>query len=475
MTEPVPPVSSVAVRRPLRDSALFRLTVIGVLVLALLIPLAMIRGLVFERAARQGEAATEIAGTWGGGQTLAGPVLVVPYQTHVVNERKEILRTDTSYLYVLPETLAVDGRLLPEVRSRGLYDVVVYRAELAVAGSFARPDLAAFRIPAADVLWDDAFVTVGVPDLRGVRDEVRLRWRGREVAFEPGGGENALWSSALRAPVPGLAGVAPGGSLPFAFDLGIQGSGRFRVVPAGKRTRLALRSAWADPSFSGAFLPERRQVSPGGFQASWSVTYFGRGYSQQFRAAGGEDLVGPRAGMEASALGVDLVLPADAYQKTERSLKYGVLFLLLTFVTFFLMELFHPVSLHPVQYLLVGAALCLFYLLLLSVSEQLGFGPAYAIAAAATVALIGGYSLAILKGRSAGLPDGSHKTRALVLAAVLGVLYGYLYVLLQAEDYALLLGAVGLFVILALVMFLTRRIDWSSRRGEPAPGLTVRG
>lgn len=454
-------ISAAPGRRPLRDSALFRLTLIGVLVLVLLIPLAMIRGLVAERAARQGEAAAEIAGTWGGAQTLAGPVLAVPYRSRVLDEEKKVVRTLTSYMLFLPDELLVSGRLRPEVRSRGLYDVVVYRADLAVQGRFPRPDPAAFRIAPEDVLWDDAFVAVGVPDLRGVRDEVRLRWRGRTTAFEPGGTEAALWASGLRAPVPGIGALRLGETLPFAFELGIQGSGRLHVAPAGKRTHLVLHSTWPDPSFTGAFLPDRREIRPTGFQASWKVAYFGRGFPQQFRASEAENLAPPRDAFAASAFGVDLVLPADAYQKTERSLKYGVLFLLLTFVTFFLVELFHPVSLHPVQYLLVGAALCLFYLLLLSVSEQLGFGPAYAVAAGATVALIGGYSLAILK--TGG--------RAALLTAVLGVLYGYLYVLLQAEDYALLLGAVGLFVILGTVMYLTRRIDWSGRRGAAPAGL----
>jgi inner membrane protein len=189
-----------------------------------------------------------------------------------------------------------------------------------------------------------------------------------------------------------------------------------------------------------------------GFEALWKVSWFGRSYPQQWRTDEAGEVASADA-LNGSAFGVELLVPVDAYQKTERARKYGVLFLLLTFLTFFLYEQFNPFSLHPVQYLLVGSALCLFYLLLLSVSEHLPFGLSYLMASAATVLLIGGYSMAILRGA----------LRALLMTVVLGALYGYLYVLLQLEDYALLLGSVGLFVILALVMYLTRRIDWSAR------------
>lgn len=217
-----------------------------------------------------------------------------------------------------------------------------------------------------------------------------------------------------------------------------------------------------------AFLPVSRRVGGTGFDARWSVSWFGRSYPQQWRKEDqndsqilheGEPVSAFSREVDASAFGVELFLPVDAYKKTERSVKYGVLFILLTFVTFFLYEVFNPFQLHPVQYLLVGAALCLFYLLLLSISEHAPFGFAYVAASTATVLLIGGYSAAILRGR----------LRAVVMTIVLGFLYGYLYVLLQLEDYALLLGAIGLFLILALVMFVTRKVDWyGPRKGRAA-------
>jgi len=263
--------------------------------------------------------------------------------------------------------------------------------------------------------------------------------------------------------VPGLAKEQAGQAYAFAFNLGLSGSQRLQFIPTGKQTTVVLRSKWPSPSFSGAFLPQARRVDKEGFEARWQVSWFGRGYPQQWTTPPeSEKRTAMKAVLEGSAFGVDLFLPVDAYQKTERSTKYGVLFLLLTFLTFFLYEVFSGLSLHPMQYLLVGSALCLFYLLLLSISEHAPFGISYLVASAATVLLIGGYSAAVLRGR----------LRALLMTLVLGVLYVYLYVLLQLEDYALLLGAAGLFVILALVMYLTRRIDWGGVRREKSVSST---
>lgn len=439
-------------KRRLRDSTSFKLLAIGGLIVILLIPLAMVGGLIDERERRQARVVEEIAGVWGRSQTLGGPVLTVPYRQHSRDEKGKEL-TWISQARFLPDSLRIEGRAFPERRSRGIFEAVVYRADLRWRGRFLRPSFAEWRVAPEDILWEDAYLAVGVPDLRGIRSGVGLDWEGKILQFEPGGSEPGLWDSGLRVPVPDLAAGKAGDSYGFAFGLGLNGSQKLQFLPLGKQTTVALRSAWPSPSFSGAFLPESRKVDGLGFAARWNVSWFARSYPQQWRKEEAESLA-PQAALASSAFGVDLVLPVDAYQKTERSVKYGVLFLLLTFLTFFLYEVFSAVPLHPVQYLLVGSALCLFYLLLLSISEHVPFGLSYLVAAAATVLLIGGYSVAVLRGR----------LRALLMTVVLGVLYGYLYVLLQLEDYALLLGAVGLFVILAIVMFLTRRIDWGSPR-----------
>ena len=438
-------------KRRLRDSTMVKMLTIGFLIVLLLIPLAMVGSLVQERKTRSAEAAEEVASTWGRSQVLAGPVLTVPYLQHVKNE-KGVPVTLTSYARFLPETLEIGGDVKTETRSRGIFEAAVYRTDLRWKGTFARPDFGVWRIAPEDVLWQDAYLAVGVPDMRGITTGVALVWGNRTLQLAPGGGEAGLWSSGLRVPIPDLAQSKAGEVYAFAFDLGLNGSGSISFLPFGKETRVALKSGWPSPSFTGAFLPVKRTVRDTGFDAVWNVSWFGRSYPQQWRIDESAEVASDEA-LNGSAFGVQLFMSVDAYQKTERARKYGVLFLLLTFLTFFLYEQFNPFSLHPVQYLLVGSALCLFYLLLLSISEHAPFGLAYLVASSATVLLIGGYSIAILRGA----------LRALLMTVVLGSLYGYLYVLLQLEDYALLLGSVGLFVILAVVMYLTRRIDWSGR------------
>jgi inner membrane protein len=456
--QPPPPPLRQGVKN-IRNSVLFRLGVIGILVLVLLIPLSQVKGLVSERLHRADGAKREIASIWGGRQEIGGPVIVVPYRVRYTDE-KGIARELEQRARFLPDSLKVSGKLQPERRHRGLFETVVYRLQLHVEATFAPPDFGTWSIAPEEIRWEKAVLGVGIPDLRGIRGEAALKWDGKTVPFSGGSADPRLWGSGLTAAVPLALPVAGAVAHTVSFDLGLQGSEELRFLPFGRETIVDLESPWPSPSFSGAFLPEKRTTSEKGFTARWRISWLGRSYPQQWRdpeVPGPERTEGGAAATDAihqavcgSAFGVGLYLPADAYQKTERSLKYAILFVVLTFATFFLYEVLAPVELHPVQYLLVGAAICLFYLLLLSISEQAPFSVAYAVASAAIVALISGYSAAILRGR----------LRALVLGGLLGLLYGYLYVLLQAEDQALLLGSVGLFAILATLMYLTRRIDW---------------
>ena len=454
--------------KSIRNSVLFRLGIIGILVLVLLIPLSRVKGLVSERLFRAEGAKKEIASIWGGRQEIGGPVIVVPYRARYTDE-KGIAREVEQRARFLPDSLKVSGKLLPELRHRGLFETVVYRLQLHVEASFPPPDFGAWSIAPEDIRWEKAVLGVGIPDLRGIRGEAALKWDGRTVPFAGGSADARMWCSGLTAAIP-LAPPAAGGTAHLvSFDLGLQGSDDLRFLPFGWETVVDLESPWPSPSFAGAFLPESRTMSDRGFTARWRISWLGRSYPQQWRdpevstaervdGGNGASYDAIQQAVCGSAFGVGLYLPADAYQKTEHSLKYAILFVVLTFATFFLYEVLAPVELHPVQYLLVGAAICLFYLLLLSISEQAPFSVAYAVASAAIVALISGYSAAILRGR----------LRALVLGGLLGLLYGYLYVLLQAEDQALLLGSVGLFAILATLMYLTRRIDWGKGGTERA-------
>lgn len=435
----------------MRDSLLARAAVVLALLGLLLVPLEMIRGLVAEREARRRAAVDEIGATWGGPQTLVGPVLVLP---HRVLRREtgppERTRVETAYAAFLPERLKVEGKLVPERRRRGIFETAVYAVDLTVSGTLGAPDVRALGLEPDDVCLADAFLSVALTDTRGIREDATLLWDGAPLKFRPGPGTSGLGKAGLHAPLAGLDAQKPHA---FAFTLRLQGTESLSIAPLGASTEAALSSPWPSPSFSGAFLPETHRVSPAGFDAAWKVSSFGRPYPQSWKARPPSDAIA------ASVFGARLFLPADAYQQTTRALKYAVLFVGLTFLAFGLFEVLGGLRLHPLQYLLVGFALALFYLLLLSLSEHAGFGRAYLGAASATTLLVAGYGVAALGARA----------RALLLGAGLATLYGYLYVLLRLEDWALVLGAAALFAILAGVMLGTRRVDWWSLGAAPAP------
>jgi inner membrane protein len=437
-----------AAPRRLRYPALVELVILGAIALVLMFALSMIHSLVLERSHRARSARTEIAASWGQSQTVGGPVLIVPYRMRYVNQTTGKVHEGKGRAHFLPDRLLAQGRLLPERRHRGIFETVLYRAQLHVEGEFARPDFSAWGIPPADVLWDEAVLTVGISDLRGIGGNPVMRWNGSALHFAGGTADSRLWASGLTA-ANAFRGGANAERYPFAMDLSLNGSEQISFYPLGRETVVQLTSPWPDPSFSGAFLPESRTITARGFSARWSVSSLARSYPQQWRLGEEPDL---RSSLHPSAFSVGLFSPVSHYQQSERSVKYGALFIALTFVTFFLYELLSPVTLHPVQYFLVGGALCVFYVLLLSISEHAPFGIAYAIASVATVILISAYAAALLR---SGL-------RVAGLAGVLAMLYGYLYVLLQLEDWALLMGSIGLFLILALVMYATRRVDWGT-------------
>lgn len=464
----------------MRDSLLARAVVVLVLLGLLLVPLRMLEGLVAEREARRRAAVDEIGATWGGPQTLAGPVLVLP---HRVRRRENVVlapppgtaaaspgvveqrtRVETAYASFLPERLKVEGTLVPERRRRGIFEVAVYTVDLTVSGTLGAPDVRALGLDPDDVDFADGFLSVSLTDTRGIREEATLLWDGAPVKFRPGPGASGLGKTGVHAPLAGFD--REKASHTFAFTLRLQGTESLSVAPLGASTEAALSSPWRSPSFSGSFLPETRRVGPDGFAAAWKVSSFGRAYPQSWKACPPADAIA------ASVFGARLFLPADAYQQTTRALKYAFLFVGLTFLAFGLFEVLGGLRLHPLQYLLVGFALALFYLLLLSGAEHAGFGPAYLAAASATTLLVAGYAVAALAARA----------RALLLGAGLATLYVYLYVLLRLEDWALVLGAAALFAILAGVMLGTRRVDWWSlgapsvppRRFSPPPPAQAR-
>ena len=439
-----------------RNSNIVRVLILFVLVILFQIPIVVLHGLIQERQQRRDAAVNEVASKWGRQQSVTGPLLVVPYVTRrieTVAGAAPIVREESHVATFLPERLSGRGRVDAESRRRGIFTTSVYRASLEIEGEFARPSFAAWGIDDKDVGWSGAELVMGVSDIRAIESSAAVRWNGAAVEVLPGTVEGASVESGFHAQTP-VADTAR--TLSFAVTLPLKGSAGAYWVPLGKTTTLALESNWASPSFQGNWLPERRTVGSKGFRAEWTIAYLGRNFPQAWK-----DGAVAKETLEAARFGFDLIEATDHYQMAARSVKYAALFLLLTFATLWLMEVLARASIHPIQYLLIGSATCVFYLLELSLSEHLGFGAAYLVATAAIVAQIAAYCSAVLR---------SWK-RAAIMGGVVATLFGYLYVVLTNEDYALLIGSIGVFVVLAAIMYLTRRVDWygGTSGTPPAP------
>ena len=450
----------------MRSSVPMRIFIISVLALLLQIPVSMIDGTIHERRMRRDEAIADVTESWGGRQTLRGPVLHVPYLrqwTDTVEDKegktKLVQRESKENLYVLPETLAIDGELRTETRRRGIFDIPLYVTTLDLRGAIRLPAASDFPADTVAVDWDRMTLATGLADPRAIRDEASLVWNGQAETLEPGVGDATFLDSGIHSLVAVIAEGAMGSTVPFTMRLSLAGSDALDVLPAGSDTELHLTSKWPNPSFEGAYLPVTRTVSETGFEARWKVLRLARGFPPLWKA--GELGVSQ---LDTSLIGVRLMAPVDAYTTTDRAVKYELLFIYLTFGAIFLLEVMSRLRVHPVQYLLIGFALCLFYLLLLSLAEHTGFLVAYATAAGAITLLVTLYSRAVLGSRR----------RTAAFAALVSALYLYLFVLLQIQDYALLVGSAGLFAALALVMYLTRGIDWYRLHSVTAPALVPR-
>ena len=451
------------VRSWLRRRALvFKVFGVGFIGLVLLIPLGMVDSTLGERQARQAEAVGAITQTWGGEQRVAGPVLVVPYthkvavmESRLVDGRRQEVSVDREQrgeAFFLPERLVVEGEVLPSMRKRGIYETPVYSTRLKITGKFAGPTLDFLTLREVTPLWAQARLSLPISDLRGTQEDLVVTWGKEPVALQPGA-RFAGMGAGVHAPVKLVAGEGR----EFALELSLNGSGALRFLPLGRQTDVKLTSTWAAPRFDGAYLPVEREVGVEGFSARWGVSYYGRSFPQQW-VEGGEGQPSAQK-IEETAFGVSLMEPVNAYRTVERAIKYGVLFITLVFTTFFLFEAVCGLRLNALNYLLVGAALCLFYLGVLALAEFWPFGWAYALAAGLSTGLIALYAWRILRGGR----------RAWLVGGMLGGVYGYLYFVLQMEDFALLAGTGALFAVLAAVMYATRRLQGGELVAEGAP------
>ncbi len=451
----------------------FKMAVVVGLTLIILVPLAMVRGVIDDRQGYRTQAVADVMRSYAGAQAFAGPVLTVPYtETVEVEEadRAGVVRTvrkrQQGRWTFFPTQLQVSGPLTPDMRKRGIHRVPVYawRGDVRAAFDVVIPfDTAAGSAREIGQPW----VSYGIADVRGIRGTPRLTIDGRELELREGHGARESSGLHVRLPAP-RAGQRLSARTHLRLDLA--GAESLAIVPLGKRNRVDLASAWPHPNFQG-LSPLASRIGTNGFTAEWQLAsvatdvqrqYLGGRLPQPFTAASAAPSRGDTVGAGAlDALGVVLADPVDAYTQADRASKYGVLFVLLTFVGFFMFELLRAVPIHPIQYGLVGLAIAIFFLLLVSLSEHVAFGWAYLVATVACIALIGFYLSAVL--RSA--------VRGAGVAAMLALLYAALYGLLISEDNALVLGAGLLFVVLAGIMVLTRRVDWYQLAAVP----TARG
>ena len=431
---------------------MLKLVVIGILVLILLIPTGMLQALISEREQTRNQATAEVSAKWGGEQLLAGPILSVPYVVTVKDEKGNLRPPTIAYAHFLPDDLQFDGDVRPERRNRGIFTVMLYNTHLTIRGRFSKPSVTALGVAPEAIQWDKAFLSLGLSDMKGIRNAVQFRINDRLVPAEPGIRSSDLLATGVSVPLP-----LDADSYRFTCDLNLNGSTQLSFLPFGKETTVRLRSPWSTPGFTGSFLPDQRSVSAKGFVATWKVLQFNRNFPQQ-GLGNFFDQPNEVGRVAATAFGVKLLLPVDEYQKAMRSAKYGILFVILTFVAFFFVEILDRRRIHPIQYLLVGFAICLFYLLLLSISEHTSFDWAYLIGSGLILTLVTFYVRYVFQ----------NLRLTVLFSTVLALLYGFFYTLLQLDDYSLLLGSFGLLLLLGVVMYLTRHVNWY-RAYEPEP------
>jgi len=424
----------------MRSSITIRVLSIGFMILILLIPTSMIQSLIRERQYRSDDAIREVSADWGEIQTITGPMVTVPFNKHYVNEKKEVY-VQKEYAHFLPEKLEIKGDIEPEKRHRGLYDVVVYTTKLNFKGSFNNIDFSEWKINKEDILWDEAYISIGITDMRGIEDAIELQWNKSTFSFNPGLETNDVIANGVSTRIDVTeSDVATKSS--FSFKLNLRGSRELYFIPLGKTTDVELKAPWPDPKFQGAYLPDSHNITKDSFKANWQLLHLNRNYPQKW--------LGNQYNVSSSAFGLDLIVLVDHYQKSERSAKYAIMIIAFTFLIFFFVEVLNKTRIHPIQYLLVGLALIIFYTLLLAISEHLSFNISYLISGTATIAMVTLYSKSIYK----------NTRQTTITGLTLIILYGFIFITLQLQDYALLMGSIGLFIVMAIVMYLSRQINW---------------
>ncbi|MEI8363255.1 MAG: cell envelope integrity protein CreD [Betaproteobacteria bacterium] len=461
----------------------FILKVLGIFILTMLMSWAVsyVNSLVLERQSRQQAVKDDIARSSAGEQTILGPVLTVPYiEEYVEYEeytsgvkklQKPVVRRDASFAYFLPENLELTGGFSNEYKKLGIYKALMYQLGGTVKGNFSLP--ASFNIlplhKDGKIIFQAAFVGLGISDTRGISGKPEFSWNKQAFKFEQGSGIAPL-GNGIHATV-GIIAAENAQNIPFEFNLNLHGMENFNFLPIAENNKIALQSSWQHPHFYGSFLPDAatQKITPAGFEAQWAISSLSssnqttlKSNLAQGASRWNEKSAAPAAAPSNSnhaleAISVSFVEPINVYSQSDRATKYGLLFIGLSFAGFFIFEILKRLRIHPAQYALVGLGMALFYLLLISLSEHIGFAWSYLAASAACVSLLGYYLSYVLNSKAHGL------TFAVMLAALYGALYG----ILASEDNALLMGSLLVFGLLALTMIVTRKVDWYQIGGVP--------
>jgi inner membrane protein len=418
-----------------KESVTLRIVLAAGLIILLLIPLFMIQSLIKERQVYRDEAIREISKSWAGPQIIAGPIITVVTKSSRTGKEVNKIETEKKRFF-LPDNLSIEANVFPEKRYRGIYSAIVYKTDLLIKGSF---NIEKIKENYEGIDLSESYLSFNINEPRGIQQDVVVKWDNAVQNVKPGLKDKNIFTNGFYSDIPINREKS---DISFEITLSLNGVDDLSFVPMGKNTNVNVSSSWNSPGFVGNFLPAEREINDDGFIAVWNVNYFNRGFPQEWAQSNYE--------IFNDKFGVRFFIPADEYQQTMRSSKYGILILILTFASFFLVEIFSGKAIHPVQYMLIGLALILFYSLLLSLSEYILFQYSYLIAGVLVIGLIVLYTRSIYKKQSI----------VMLISTLLISFYGFIYVLLQLQDYSLLLGNIALFIILGAIMFFTRKVNW---------------
>ena len=444
LSEPLPSTTA------LQNSLTARALIIGVLALAMTIPLALVANIVDERQDRYESVLFDIANLWGEAQSIVAPIIVVPFIESISVQEKltkddgriqiiDKIITHQRHAHFLPNKLTLKAKLQDETRQRGIFKSLVYQADLELLAEFGQFDINALSDNIESVQWDKAWLAIGLTDTRAINDVSLFNWNDQSLALSPGT-RLPLLPSGFHARLD-LSDRSEADQLIMNMD--IKGTGSLNFAPLGESSRVDIESGWPHPSFNGSAAPSTHNISAEGFQATWEIPHLARNYPQSWSSET------ENINLFEFIAGVSMFEPVSLYSQVIRAVKYGILFIGLTFLTLFIFELAIQQRLHVIQYALIGTSLSLFFLILLSLAEHIGFLWAYVSAASITILMIASYVWITL----------SSAKRALVILLVLTALYSVLFSLLRLEDYALLMGTALLVLVLSILMFVTRNIQ----------------